>query len=299
MILAKYILPFSFFALLFSLTSCEDFFETTLELDPPPFENTLVIDCVAHTGQDTIEIRISRNAGILENIDVTQLNIQDADVWVSINGVLDKAKQFTPVFPSQSKNNYRFILTAPLKTGDEILIEATQKELRTASARIQIKPAINIRSAIFIEDGGIDRDGDERSKVTVTIDDPAGKNYYAVQILAPFGNDNLIPTYISSLDPTVYESYQANTLLMTDDGYDGKEKTFDFQLNRLPKEQAENNVTLIWYNISEEYYKFSRSLLAHQNTTDNPFGTPVPVTTNIQGGTGIFAIHHIQVIKVD
>ena len=78
-----YIIAISFFLI---LTSCEDFFETTLELDPPPFEKTLVIDHLAYTGRDTIDFRISTNAGILENIEIYDLNINDAEVKLTVNG---------------------------------------------------------------------------------------------------------------------------------------------------------------------------------------------------------------------
>ncbi|MBK8624036.1 MAG: DUF4249 domain-containing protein [Saprospiraceae bacterium] len=296
--IAKYILPLSFFTLLVSLTSCEDFFETTLELDPPPFEKTLVIDCIAHTAQDTIEMRISRNAGILEDIEVNELIVNDAEVFFNINGVNMQAERFTPGFPSQSKNNYRLILPTPLKANDEVSIEVTHKDFEKAAATINILPNIAIQSATFTEDGGLDRDGDERSKVTVTLNDPIGKNYYAVQILAPYWDEEISPTYISSLDPSVFESFEGNTVLLTDDGYDGKEKIIDFQIYRLSKDSAEGNVKLVWYSISEEFYQYSRSLLAHKNTADNPFGTPVPVTTNIKQGTGIFAIHNQQLVDV-
>ena len=74
------------------LTSCEDFFETTLELDPPPFTRTLVIDHLTYTGRDTLNFRISTNAGVLENIEIYELNINDAAVTLEVNGVSYTAK---------------------------------------------------------------------------------------------------------------------------------------------------------------------------------------------------------------
>lgn len=297
--ISKYIFPISALLFFISLTSCEDFFETTLELDPPPFETTLVIDCVAHTGQDSIEMRISRNAGILENIDVNELGLNDADVVLTINGVSSKAEYFFDEFSFHNRNNYRAVLSSPLKTNDEVLLEVTHKEFGKASASVRILPNIEIKSAVFTEDGGLDREGDERSKVTVTFKDPQDKNFYALQILAPDWDDMLSPMYISSLDPSVFESYEGTTLILTDDGYNGKEKSIDFQIYRLPKEWAKGKIKLIWYSISEDYYKYSRSLQAHKNTADNPFGTPVPVYSNILGGAGIFALHNFQMIDVD
>ena len=112
--ISKYIFPISALLFFISLTSCEDFFETTLELDPPPFETTLVIDCVAHTGQDSIEMRISRNAGILENIDVNELGLNDADVVLTINGVSSKAEYFFDEFSFHNRNNYFLLHLKPM-----------------------------------------------------------------------------------------------------------------------------------------------------------------------------------------
>lgn len=291
----KLFINIGWLGLFLSLTSCEDFFETTLELETPPFEKTLVIYCVAHAGLDTLELRISRNAGILENIDVEELGIADAEVVFSVNGNKISAQYFQDEFQYQNWNNYRAVLSSPLKTDDVVLIEVNHKDFEKATSLIRILPHTEIFSAVFTEDGGLDREGEEKSKVTIKLKDLPGKNFYAVQILAPDWNDNLSATYVSSLDPAVFESYQDDIVLLTDDGYDSKEKTIDFQIYRFQKESVEGRIKLVWYNISEDFYKYSRSLLAHKNTADNPFGTPVPVTTNIEGGTGIFAIHSQQI----
>jgi Domain of unknown function (DUF4249) len=288
-----YIIAFSFF---FVLTSCEDFFETTLELDPPPFEKTLVIDHLAYTGRDTIDFRISTNAGVLENIEIYDLNINDAEVILTVNGQPSVAK----VNPQAATYyNYSVILPSLLKQGDELSILASHPSYGKASSTFRFLPETEILSAVFYEDGGLDQSGDERSKVSVKLKDNPGKNYYAVQIIAPYFNDQMQPTFVSSLDPSVFKSHEQYTVLLTDDGFDGKEKILDFQIYRIPKDDANGNIKLVWYGISEDYYKFSRSLNAHQNTADNPFGTPVPVTTNINGGTGIFAGHTRQEIDVD
>jgi hypothetical protein len=288
-----YIIAISFFLI---LTSCEDFFETTLELDPPPFEKTLVIDHLTYTGRDTIDFRISTNAGILENIEIYDLNINDAEVKLTVNG-----QSYVAKINAQAVTyyNYAVILPSPLKQGDELSILATHPLYGQASSTFKFLPETDILSAVFYEDGGLDQNGDERSKVSVKFMDKPGKNYYAVQIIAPFFNNQIRPTSVSSLDPAVFESHERYTVLLTDDGFDGKEKILDFQTYRIPEDWAKGNVKLVWYGISEDYYKFSRSLNAHQNTADNPFGTPVPVTTNINGGTGIFAGHTRQVIDVD
>jgi len=282
----------SFFLL---LTSCDDFFETTLELDPPPFEKTLVIDLLAYTGRDTIDFRISTNSGVLENVEIYELNINDAEVTLTINGQPFMAKTNSQ---TGTYYNYTLILPSSLNQGDELSILATHPVYGKASSFFRFMPETEILSAVFYEDGGLDQSGDERSKVSVQLMDKPGKNYYAVQIIAPFFNNKIRPTFVSSLDPSVSESHERYTVLLTDDGFDGKEKILDFQIYRISEDGAKGNIKLVWYSISEDFYKFSRSLNAHQNTADNPFGTPVPVTTNINGGTGIFAGHTRQVIDV-
>lgn len=54
-----------------------------------------------------------------------------------------------------------------------------------------------------------------------------------------------------------------------------------------------------WYDISEHNYVFSRALLLHLNSIDNPFSTPVQVPSNVRGGLGNFEILTLQVLDLD
>lgn len=285
--------------LIFSLTSCEDFFETTLELDPPPFEKTLVVDCVSNNMLDTIQMRISQNQGILEDKPNYALDISDADVYLNVNGMELKAATISSLDRNDNRNNYRVVLPSKLKSGDNVQIKVTHKDFNEAGAAMEILPTSDILSAVFSENGGLDRDGNKKSKVSVTFNDPKGKNFYAIKISVPNYDDISDYTYITSVDPSAYESYDYETLLLSDEGFDGEKKVIDFLIDPLYYDNDKGKIKLNWYHISEDYFKFSRSLRAYKNTEDNPFGSPVPVISNINGGVGIFAIHNLQIVDVE
>ena len=49
------------------------------------------------------------------------------------------------------------------------------------------------------------------------------------------------------------------------------------------------------YQVTEEYFKYIKSLSAYQNSSDNPFAEPVNVYTNIANGYGIFSANTVAV----
>ena len=49
-------------------TSCEDFFETTLELDPPDYEKTLVLGAILNTELNTQRIMLTETVGLDEEV---------------------------------------------------------------------------------------------------------------------------------------------------------------------------------------------------------------------------------------
>lgn len=292
----KLIYKLSFLTLVLGLTSCEDFFNTTIEIDPPVYEPTIVIDCIHEKSKDSMYFRIARNVGVFDNnTDFRDAMLSDADVNVFVNG-----SSFS-VVPLNSVFSYNFMVDfgGDLQTGDEVSITAKHPGYPDASVLQKVLPPSEVLSVTFKEDGGLDSEGSEISLISVRIKDKPGKNYYAFRLLefGPFGIFN--ETYSSSIDPSVSESYKNYTLLISDAGFDGKEKILDFQVPQMSLEDALALLKVEWYDISEHHYVFSRALLLHLNSINNPFSTPVQVPSNVRGGLGNFEIQTLQVLELE
>ncbi len=292
----KLIYKISFLTLVFGLTSCEDFFNTTIDIDPPVYEPTIVIDCIHEKSNDFMYFRIARNVGVFDNnTDFRDAMLSDAEVNVFVNG------SSFPVVPVNSvfSYNFRVDFDGDLQTGDEVTITAKHPGYPDASVLQKVLPPSEVLSVTFKEDGGLDSEGSEISLISVRIKDKPGKNYYAFRLLefGPFGIFN--ETYSSSIDPSVSESYKNNILLISDAGFDGTEKILDFQVPQMRLEDALALLKVEWYDISEHHYVFSRALLLHLNSINNPFSTPVQVPSNVRGGLGSFEIQTLQVLELE
>lgn len=292
----KLIYTLSFLSLILALTSCEDFFNTTIDIDPPVYEPTIVIDCIHERSNDSMYFRIARNVGVFDNnTDFRDAMLSDAEVNVFVNG------NSIPVMPVNSVYVHNFMVDfgGDLQTGDEVSITAKHPGYPDASVLQKVLPPSEVLSVTFKEDGGLDNEGSEVSLISVKIKDKPGKNFYAFKLLelGLFGSYD--ERYASSIDPSVSESYQYSVLLISDAGFDGTEKILEFQVPNMSEEEAREVLRIEWYDISEHNYVFSRALLNHFNSVDNPFSTPVQVPSNVRGGLGNFEIQTLQVLDLE
>ena len=142
--------------------------------------------------------------------------------------------------------------------------------------------------------------------VTVRFTDPAGPDYYALYGLTERrfpGRDTpgqLFPFAFRSADPVladgdlealVGESDDPRYLqaFFSDRPFDGSPIAIRIRAQRLedePGDQTETTDRLRLATLSETYYRYQRALAQDQS---NPFGEPVRVPSNVEGGYGIFA----------
>ncbi len=266
--------------------SCEDAFETVLEIDPPPHEPLLVLESEVNYGDTVALIRVSKSIGILDEVsNHLEYNINDAEVFFKVNNMsypVENLEDFTFY-------NYKVNLEEGVDVGDLITIEVTHPSYPTASVIGTIPEFVGIESAVFFENGGLDTEGDQRSKVEVTLNDPPGNNFYAIRILTEMYNSEPQPTHIQCIDPAASESHHYYILLVEDSSFDGETKTFDFLLYPMTAEDAEGTVFVEWMNISEAYFKYSKTRDKNDEAEDNPFASPTTIWTNVDNGLGILS----------
>ena len=272
------------------LSSCTDFFETTLTLDPPPFEKKLVIIAEAKAGDSTIQIKIAENFGILD--DKKDTMVVNPQLTFSVNGIEQTGKTY-------NKGLFIIKLNGPLKAGQKCDIQASHAGFKPIFATQTVPALLPLKTLKFVENGGITPDGDTRSKVDVSFTDSLGKDFYEVVVLTRYGKDQPFrSTYTSVNEPGSVESARASGVLFGDQSFDGQDKTMSFQFYRITEQQAKGNIQLRWRNVSESYFKYSKTANVHFESRDNPFATPSDIFTNIEGGLGYFFLHNQRTYKV-
>ena len=138
-----------------------------------------------------------------------------------------------------------------------------------------------------------------RSKVDVSFTDSLDKDFYKVLVLTRYGKDQPFrSTYTSVNEPGSVESARASGVLFGDQSFDGQDKTMSFQFYRITEQQAKGNIQLRWRNVSESYFKYSKTANVHFESRDNPFATPSDIFTNIEGGLGYFFLHNQRTYNV-
>lgn len=289
-----YLIIFSLF-----LVSCEDFFETTLTLEEPIFTEQLVVNSIlSNVNLDKSRALVSKTIGLNENEETSLV----ADALVEIT-YPDKSKYQLNYLPEAEKYlGYNYLGQLPsFQVNQEYKIEVTSGDKSVSSTVIMPSPA-SITSAIYMENGGLDEDGDEVSAIDILIDDAADEvNYYKIGAIKEFEDFNQ-ELYIDSNNAFAVESASYEDILIKDDQFNGEEfklrlqfydHNIDYGEEPLPFEYK-----VIVKTITKEQYDHDRLLYGYFENNDNPFASPVQISTNIEGGLGLFAIENVTIVDV-
>jgi hypothetical protein len=148
------------------LSSCEDFFETSIEIDPPKYEKLLTIVGKASAGDDELILKISETIGVLENDSLLKGN-SGVKVVAKLNNQLLNVSEFSRIaFNGVKEPRYAISFPQKLKAGDKLNIEASYKNLPIATVESTIPSTPKIENKVFTMDAGKNGNGDDISKVT-------------------------------------------------------------------------------------------------------------------------------------
>jgi len=281
-------------------TSCEDFFETTLDLDPPEHLEQLVIQGFADTTDDELNVLVTKTAGLLTNVNEGDLRINDAEVVLIHDGV---EYELAPV-EEESRYNYLLVSgTVNFEEGETYSLKVTAAGFEEASAQSTVPYSVSPSNITFDEDGPTTVD-DDYSEISMFVKDPSEQNnFYELKLLRKYQNGTEVvysDLYADVFDVVIEEGI-AN-LIIKDESFNGEEKIVELFLSKWYFDgdpDLLDNLYLLWRTISEDQYKYSKSLEQHQLSADNPFATPVQVYSNIENGIGLFAIYNEEKIKIN
>lgn len=283
-----------------ALTSCEDFFSQTVEIDPPPYEKQICFHLFLSDRDSSVNMLLTRNYGILETVP----NYEDYFLDGGSAELYKDGQKWLTLAPLNQDST--FVLTAtlpePFQAGSNYEIKCTHPDFPTVNA-VQAMPADFVVDSVRLKrNSSTGQYGDQLDQVEVMLrDQPGVKNFYEVIISRPYYDvvynettgmlDTIAvhqsPIYAEDyLDPNVYFGVKAGGLI-SDQFFDGQ--SYKFQA-RIYSSGSTDPVTVQVRNVTEDYYKWSRSYQLKNDDDGNPLVEPVAVFNNLTGGIGIFSL---------
>lgn len=272
------------------LTSCSDFFETTVDIETPIPEDKLVVNLISEIDFPNSKVYVSDLATLNEpEIDVLAHSRTDAIVTLenlATGGTeLAATAQYLdiPLFDHG---------TSFFDSEQSIILRIEDPDYPVLETQITIPAAPVISSVTFVEDAGINLEGDNRSGLDITLNDPTGENYYEFELQnIRNGDEGVDISWLETFDSGFSRSGTWENLLLEDTEFDGEEYSFRLLLSFWDESQTDR-LRLRVKSVTRDYYLWSRSIRGYRDNEENPFATPVQIHSNIDGGVGIFAIHN-------
>lgn len=285
--------PFAICLLTFALMmgGCTNFFDQVVAIDPPEYEQKLVVHCFQNQVDSSIYVSVTRNVGLLETIPDSAYNVKGASVeWYESGNLLYTmtADDFL-VSPAQTGNfEWRYYGKSTNSTvitpGKQYQIKVSHPDFDPVSA-VAIAPFPPKIDTVTVKLDTTTTGGffEGTANFAITIDDPAAEvNYYEIKIRGEG------PYYygIESDDPNARDGIDYINLLVSDEFFNGKKYTI----------RVTNSATnepfwvVVVKSVTFDYYKFSTTALINNDAQYNPFANPAQVFTNVTGGLGLFGL---------
>jgi hypothetical protein len=284
---------FTLVAILFlNLTACsEDFFETVIDADPPPFTPKVVAHAYIGNLQDSIPVlTLTKNREIFNANDQHSV-IANADISIFKNEQLSGMFRFeNGVYVADPTNIFD-------QVGAEYKISINAPGFPVAEARQTKLAPVFIDTAIFVTNIAINEDGQRFDGYRIRITDAPGSENYYMLTCSKFTSDGtfLWSIYLSSLDPLMRPA-DGGTLLFSDDSFDGKSREFDIYSSDFSSTGGSLRFDL--WHISRELFQYQLSIYQYLNNDFDFFSEPVVIFSNVDKGLGIFSISSVTSLHI-
>ncbi|MBC7778210.1 MAG: DUF4249 domain-containing protein [Phycisphaerae bacterium] len=290
-----------------ALVSCEDFFSQTVEIDPPPYTKQLSFHLNLTDQDSSVRLVLTRNFGILETVP----SYNDYFVKEGSAELYKDGQKWIALAPLSADSSFVLVgdLPEPLQSGSTYEIRAEHPDYPKVSAT-QIMPSdFVVDSARIKVNSSSGQNGQQFDLIEVFLQDQPGvRNYYEVAI----STINYITNYDPSTgqfdtlgvykypvypedfsDPNVAFGVKGSGLI-GDQFFDGQ--AYKFQARIYSGYGSEYTIRV--RNITEDYYRWSRSYEAKYDADENPLVEPVSVFDNLVDGLGIFSVSREKVYLV-
>lgn len=276
---------------LIAAVSCRGL-EQDVELNLPEVEKELMVECYLEPGKP-YRLLLTETKSYFESLSACPF-VRDATVVVVHNGKRDtlneafyfnndcNPEQFYGIIPFLSEDSTRFYNYAstticPEDYSSDFKLEVSDSLGRKITATTRLLERPRISSFEYSEPNNENK----FYLLLGTEDNPATLDYYRVMIhRRSLTKRDSATGALFSKEPRVDvvaddEALFSENELIIGTGYDFKQK---------------DTVIASVYHIEEAYYKYLNSSANAQSANGNPFGQPSAVTSNIEGGRGVFTM---------
>jgi hypothetical protein len=288
------------------MISCEDFFETSIEIEPPKYDKLLTIVGKANAGDAEVILKISETIGVLDNDSLLKGN-SGVNVIAKLNNSILNVKEILGR-GNLGNPEPRYAIEVPqkLKSGDKLSIEAKYKNLPMASVEAIIPAYPIVDNIKFTKDAGKNAEGDDISKLTFDYKTLEPNIYLTGYFVYQNINCSLREfkdgRYVCSKYDT--SAYKQNI------NFQDPDTALEYYLKKSNTDQSKKEITMTFAqglfdnNVNNNLYKpfvlleiygkdgyeYLVSAANYNNSYDNPFATPVNVKSNIVNGYGILLL---------
>lgn len=242
-------------------------FEREVDLDIPPHERKLVVECFLEPGKP-YRLVLTESVGFFDGPDTPF--VQNAFVVISHAGIQDTlVNTFAIDFVDQKLFNYSSTAIVPADYTSEFSLYVRDEQGREVKGKTRIMPPIQFT------DFSYSYDADSMAAIAIKWPDtPGQRNYYRFTL------------HLDSL------------VTVGDDGPSGLEFAFsvddrigdgeDFTLSTLFEYEKGQRAIATVYPMTESYWRYIETLSASAGANGNPFANPVTIYSTVEGGYGVF-----------
>jgi hypothetical protein len=288
--------------------------EKVVPVNVPKKEPRLVISAWLNKDK-AIEVRVSKSLHILEASSLGPQGQQQFMITDAKPVVYENSISIDTLVYNQQEFIYKSPRNVKIRDGYTYSIKVTAPGYKEVTAQTNVPVQSAIAGLSRVKNARKNSDGEELDDVTIKLDDPPGTNYYLVRIFsATFNtmNPEFAISCVSSTDkdleavsedgdPLGESCLDGNSLVMKDVNFNGRQKQLKISVESfLLQEQKYQNRPpsrpyVKVYQVTQDYFKYVKSLSAYQNSSDNPFAEPINVYSNVANGYGIFSANTVAV----
>ena len=307
--------------LLLSLTACTDFFDRQIDLPTADHKPRLSVDALFTQNDTLLTAHVTRTYGLNEERPANrEAPLEGATVQIFENSSL---KYELPYRETEIINRFAYDArpdAVAFVPGRDYEIRVTHPDYPDVSAT-QTMPAAVALENVRYEFLGENNVTFTNSRLRFDLPDPAGTdNYYELFLetitrdtfrlsetqIETFESNDVVYWYSEDLNtPDAVPGFQNSSLLISDEAFDGQRRSFSvpFYLYRNESGTGEfGSLTLVrvkWRHVTQEYYRYSRSLQDFSNAENNPLSEPVSVFSNVKNGVGCFGLRQEVVYELE
>ena len=289
-------------------TSCD----IVVDLDIPEHERVLVVNSILTT-DSIINASISHSVGAFDASSISYVNNATVEVYEDgvLLGEMDEQVSYSYNYMDELDSTYVYNFNQNPVAGKIYSYEIAHPDYEAVRAETTVPTAVklNVNDVTLLSE----EDYEKHYRVRFSFNDAPEDNFYRLRLRNPntyYGFD-----YFESNDASMISSagvqsdgatFYGDEALFDDEMFNGTLKEisidfFDYKSLWFEEEGIEVQFILELTSVSESYYTYIRSLIAHYDNQDQFIfaGEPVQVFTNIENGLGVLGSMSVDNVLLD